>query len=120
MRLLTVVSQHFLARWAEFITVLLEASQHGKVALIQHRLAERPDVGGTSPLFFGGPAVLRNRGDGQQKQRDSRKGNFSCHRHVRGRCGDGSLDLNDAWQDLFLAGAGCRIFRRSEARADSS
>jgi hypothetical protein len=49
--------------------------------------------------------VLRHRGDGQQKQRDSREDNFSCHKHLRWRWFTG-CDLNDGWQHLFLiAGA---------------
>jgi hypothetical protein len=41
-RLLTVVSQHFLARGAEFITVLLEASKHGKVPPDPARTGKTP------------------------------------------------------------------------------
>jgi hypothetical protein len=105
-RLLPVVRQHAKARRDQLGTILLEASQYGKIALIYHRSAEALNVARASPLLLGRAAALLGDGDGgngDQQQHESR--NHFTHRvlsfegrgiRIPARAGRGILIANAA------------------------
>jgi hypothetical protein len=64
---LTMIGEDFSTRRSELLPVLLQASQHSKIALIQYRAAVTLDVASASTLLLFGSTVLCHGGTGNEK-----------------------------------------------------
>ena len=73
-----MVFEHLVAGLAQLRAILLEASQNGEVALIDHGTAEALDIARTGRLLFRGAAASlllghRGGGNGDRQQGESEK-----------------------------------------------
>ncbi|MGB8604941.1 hypothetical protein [Bradyrhizobium sp.] len=67
-----MIDQHLKARMTQFLAVLLQAGQNGKIALINHLAAEANRIPRTSLFVLLAAAVLRQREINAGNQQDER------------------------------------------------
>jgi hypothetical protein len=63
--------------------MLLEASQHGEIALTKHRAAVSLNIAGARALLLFGAAVLRHRGIWNEKRKTGGNRKIFVHRNLR-------------------------------------
>jgi hypothetical protein len=78
-RSLAMIRKNLFAGRREFLPVLLEAAQHGEIALVEHRTAVPMNIAGASSVLLFGSTMLRDRSIGQDKRQGADENDIPVH-----------------------------------------